>query len=110
VPGSLAYGASKGGLVNATRILACDLAPLGIRVNAVAPGFIDTPMARFPDGTSEHDTDWFRDIYIRWGRIPLRRPAPPEEVAGPILFLCSAAASYVTGHVLVVDGGLTATF
>jgi NAD(P)-dependent dehydrogenase (short-subunit alcohol dehydrogenase family) len=107
---SLAYGASKGALLNLTRGLACDLADDGILVNAVAPGFVDTPMARFADGTTEYETDWFRSIYVEQGRIPLRRPAAPEEVAEAALFFCSPANTYVTGQVLAVDGGLTATF
>lgn len=107
---SLAYGASKGALVNLTRNLACDLADDGILVNALAPGFVDTPMARFADGTTEYETDWFRSIYVENARIPLRRPAAPEEVAEAALFFCSPANTYVTGQVLAVDGGMTATF
>ncbi len=107
---SLAYGTSKGGLVNLTRDLACDFADEGILVNALAPGFIDTPMALLDDGRKEYDTDWFRDGYVASGRIPLRRPASPEEVAEAALFFCSAANTYVTGQVLAVDGGLSATF
>ncbi|TFB47808.1 SDR family NAD(P)-dependent oxidoreductase [Cryobacterium tagatosivorans] len=107
---SLAYGASKGGLVNFTRGLACDLADDNVLVNALAPGFVDTPMARFADGSTEYDTDWFRDIYVEGGRIPLRRPAAASEVAEAAVFFCSAANTYVTGQVLAVDGGLTATF
>jgi NAD(P)-dependent dehydrogenase (short-subunit alcohol dehydrogenase family) len=107
---SLAYGASKGGLVNFTRGLACDLADDKILVNALAPGFVDTPMARFADGSTEYDTEWFRDIYVGGGRIPLRRPAAASEVAEAAVFFCSEANTYVTGQVLAVDGGLTATF
>jgi NAD(P)-dependent dehydrogenase (short-subunit alcohol dehydrogenase family) len=107
---SLAYGASKGALVNMTRGLACDLADDGILVNALAPGFVDTPMALFPDGSSEYDSEWFRDIYVKHGRIPLRRPGRADEVAEAALFFCSIANSYVTGQVLAVDGGMTATF
>ncbi|GAB4072735.1 SDR family oxidoreductase [Ancylobacter sonchi] len=108
---SLAYATAKGALVNFTRALACDLGEEGIVVNALAPGFIDTRMAQLPDGSGhEHETDWFRDIYIRHGRIPLRRPGTPVDIAGPAFFLCSDDARYVTGQILLVDGGLSATF
>ena len=106
--GSVAYAASKGGLHAATRALAVDLADHGILVNAVAPGFIDTPMARLADGITESDTDWFRSVYVEHGRIPLRRPGSAEEVAVAVEFLASAANTYITGAVLAVDGGLGA--
>ncbi|WP_018387528.1 SDR family NAD(P)-dependent oxidoreductase [Ancylobacter sp. FA202] len=108
---SLAYATAKGALVNFTRALACDLGAEAIAVNALAPGFIDTQMAQLPDGGGhEHETEWFRDIYIRHGRIPLRRPGAPDDIAGPAFFLCSDDARYVTGQVLLVDGGVSATF
>jgi len=107
---SVAYNSTKGALISTTQSLAVDLAPRGILVNAVAPGFVNTRMARLPDGSSEHDTDRFREVYVKHRRIPLGRPAQPEDIAGPVEFLCSDDARYVTGHVLVVDGGLTATF
>ncbi|MFT0858975.1 SDR family NAD(P)-dependent oxidoreductase [Ancylobacter sp. G4_0304] len=108
---SLAYATAKGALVNFTRALACDLGAEGIVVNALAPGFIDTRMAQLPDGSGhEHETDWFRDIYIRHGRIPLRRPGTPADIAGPAFFLCSDDARYVTGQILLVDGGVSSTF
>lgn len=108
---ALAYSTAKGGLVNMTRALAVDLAPDGVLVNCICPGFIATRMALLPDGSGhEHETDWFQDIYIKYGRIPLRRPAPPEEVARATAFFCGDDCSYVTGQMLLVDGGLSATF
>lgn len=106
--GSVAYAASKGGLHAATRALAVELAPDGILVNAVAPGFIDTPMARLADGRTEYETDWFQSVYLEHGRLPLRRPGTPEEVAVAVSFLASPENTYVTGAVLAVDGGLGA--
>jgi 3-oxoacyl-[acyl-carrier protein] reductase len=108
--GSSAYAVSKAGLVAATRALAVELASEGILVNSVAPGFIDTPMAVLPDGTSEHDTESFRTVYVEHGKLPLGRPGTPEEVAAAARFLLSPENGYITGHVLVVDGGMTATF
>ncbi|QIB33086.1 SDR family NAD(P)-dependent oxidoreductase [Ancylobacter pratisalsi] len=108
---SLAYATAKGALVNFTRALACDLGAENITVNALAPGFIDTQMAQLPDGSGhEHETDWFRDIYIKYGRIPLQRPGTPADIAGPAFFLCSDDARYVTGQILLVDGGVSSTF
>ncbi|ARP64326.1 hypothetical protein A9K65_013750 [Mesorhizobium sp. WSM1497] len=108
---SVAYSTAKGGLINLTRCLACDLADHGILVNAIAPGFVDTRMALLPDGSGhEHETDWFRDVYIRHGRIPMRRAGTATEIANAAYFLCSDDASYVTGQVLLVDGGASATF
>ncbi len=108
---SVAYSTAKGGLVNMTRALAVDLAPDGILVNCVCPGFVDTRMALLPDGSGhEHQTEWFRDIYIRYGRVPLRRAALPDEIARAIAFFCGDDCVYVTGQVLSVDGGLSATF
>ena len=110
-PDSIPYATAKGGLANFTRALAADLGRRGITVNAIAPGFIDTRMALLPDGSGhEHDTDWFKDIYLRYGRILLGRAGTPEDVAGPACFLCSEDSRYVTGQVLLVDGGVSATF
>jgi NAD(P)-dependent dehydrogenase (short-subunit alcohol dehydrogenase family) len=107
---SLAYATSKGAVHSLTRALSVDLAPDGILVNALAPGFVDTAMAKLPDGTSEYDTDWFRTVYIEHGRIPLRRPAQPAEIAAAAEFFVSEHNTYVTGVVLPIDGGLLATF
>lgn len=108
---SLAYATAKGGVVNMTRSLAVDLAPDGILVNCVCPGFVDTRMALLPDGSGhEHETEWFKDIYIKHGRIPLRRPAQPEDIAAATSFFCGDDCRYVTGQILLVDGGVSATF
>jgi NAD(P)-dependent dehydrogenase (short-subunit alcohol dehydrogenase family) len=105
---SVAYATAKGGGLNLTRAMAIDLAP--VRVNAVAPGFIDTRMAIMSDGTHEHATDWFRDIYIRRRKLPLGRAGTAQECAGAFLFLLSDLSSYITGQCIAVDGGLTATY
>jgi NAD(P)-dependent dehydrogenase (short-subunit alcohol dehydrogenase family) len=93
-PGMAHYNASKGALVMLARSMAVDLAPQGIRVNAVAPGTILTEITR-P----------MVEAGFPWGEIPLGRIGRPEEVAAAILFLASDDASYVTGEILVVDGG-----
>ena len=106
--GNTAYGVGKAALNHLTRCLAVELAPLGILVNAVAPGFVDTPMSR-ATGVNELETDWFQSNFIANGRIPLRRPAQPEEIAQAIVFLASPENTYMTGQIVTVDGGLTLT-
>ncbi len=103
-----AYGVGKAALNQLTRCLAVELAPFGILVNAVAPGFVDTPMSH-ATGVNELETDWFKDSFVSNGRIPLRRAARPEEIAQAIIFLASGENTYITGQVLTVDGGLTLT-
>jgi NAD(P)-dependent dehydrogenase (short-subunit alcohol dehydrogenase family) len=93
-----AYSASKGGIVQLTRSLAAAWAQDGIRVNAVAPGWIATPL------TQAIQDDGQRSAAIL-ARTPMGRWGQPEDVAGPVLFLCSQAAAFVTGAVLPVDGG-----
>ncbi len=100
-PGQGVYAMSKAGLVMLLRTLAAELGPSGVRVNAVAPGVIDTPLTAPIKGNPE----WYgayaaKSILGRWGR--------PEELAGAIVYLASDAASYTTGSVLFVDGGWTA--
>lgn len=97
-PGVGYYGAAKAALINLTKTLAVEWAEHGVRVNALAPGWIETDMnARLrEDGAS-------RDRML--GGIAMRRFGSPEEVASAAVFLCSDAASYITGEVLVVDGG-----
>lgn len=94
------YAVSKGGLEMLTKTLAVDLAPLGVRVNAVAPGFIQTDMNRT---VFENEA---RSVYIQ-RRIPLQgRVGEPADIAGIVCFLMSTAARYITGHTVVADGGM----
>jgi NAD(P)-dependent dehydrogenase (short-subunit alcohol dehydrogenase family) len=109
-PDNLAYGTSKGAIVALTKCLAVDLSGYGIRVNAVAPGSFDTRMALLNDGTREYDTEWYRRIYLEWGRLPLGRIGELHELAAAVFYFCSDDSSYVTGQTLLVDGGLSARF
>jgi len=98
----VAYQATKAAVINLTRNLACSWADRKVRVNAIAPGW-------FP---SEMTASWLAvPVFREWTRkaTPMRRTGEPEELAGPLLFLASEASSFVTGHTLVVDGGVSAS-
>ena len=97
-----AYSASKGAIAQLTRSLAIAWAPDRIRVNAVAPGWIATPLTQALKDDAERSAPILaRTPMARWGR--------PEDIAGPVLFLCSKAAAFITGIVLPVDGGYSAS-
>jgi 3-oxoacyl-[acyl-carrier protein] reductase len=92
------YAATKGAIISLTKSLAPELAPFGVLVNCVAPGWVGTPMTKeaLADATT-------RDEVL--ATIPLRRVATPEEIAGPVLFLASDLATFMTGEILNVNGG-----
>ncbi len=104
-PNLAAYNSSKAAIINLTRQMAADFSPLGVRVNCVCPGWIDTgfndPLFQ---GWSAAEV---QELVER--QVPLRRQGTPDDIASAVSFLCSADAGYITGHALVVDGGLTAT-
>jgi len=104
-----AYNAAKGGVIAFTKSMAVELAPYNIAVNAVAPGFMRTPMS-VVDGVEESETPDFQEWYVRRRHIPMARSGVPEDDAGAFVFLASDYCRYMTGQVLVVDGGLTSTF
>jgi len=92
------YSTAKSALVGFSRNLATELGPLGIRVNCVAPGLVS------PTASSQHTKESVKDVLV--GQTPLGRLATPDDVAGPVLFLASDWSRFMTGQVLLVDGGL----
>jgi NAD(P)-dependent dehydrogenase (short-subunit alcohol dehydrogenase family) len=101
IPGRGPYCAAKAGILGLTRALAVEVAPAGIRVNAVAPGFTRTQLIQQALDDGSQQEDWMLQ------RVPLGRLATPEEIAGVVVFLASDEAAYVTGQVVVADGGWT---
>jgi NAD(P)-dependent dehydrogenase (short-subunit alcohol dehydrogenase family) len=101
---SVAYDTSKGGLVMMTRSLAVSLAPHGIRVNGIAPGLIRTPLTQQWMEPRAHDLLKHYERKILLGKV-----GAPADCAGAVAFLCSPAASYITGEIITIDGGLTCT-
>lgn len=102
LPKQAAYSASKGATLNLTRAAAAEAGPHGVRVNAVCPGFTDTPLI---EGFFEGREDPVAARKKLVAQYPLKRLGEPEEIAATILFLASDDASWITGHGLVVDGG-----
>lgn len=98
--GRVAYGASKGGVITMTKVMAVELAPAGIRVNAIAPGPIETPLV--------HDmhTEKTREEWVK--KVPQHRYDTPGDVAATALFLLDSRSGFVTGQTICVDGGFTA--
>ena len=104
VPGVSTYGASKSALLGLTRLLAVELSPHGVRVNAVAPGWIDSALSR---KAFENDPGRKQRVI---SRTPMGRIGEPDDVGGAVVFLCSPAAKFITGIVLPVDGGVSIGF
>ena len=102
-PGTTPYTASKHGILGITRTAALELATTGVRVNAVAPGTVETPL----NSVLFDNDDPFADALVRKGQ-PIGRNARPDEIADAVLWLASPRSSFVTGSTLVIDGGFTA--
>ena len=98
-PGQTNYSASKAGMIGLTRSLARELAGRHVTINAIAPGFIESEMTAALGEATLGEVE---------KRIPVKRLGKPEEIADGVVYLCSASASYITGQVITIDGGLTA--
>ena len=107
--GASAYAMAKAAINQYCRSLALELADRGILVNAIAPGFVATPMS-VVNGVDELQSDWFRKNYIEGHHLPLRRAGRSAEIAGVAWFLAGPDSTYITGQVIAVDGGLSITF
>ena len=103
------YNAAKGAIIALTKSMAVELGPYNVLVNSVAPGFMLTPMS-IVNGVNETETPDFIEWYVKKGKVPLRRTGHPEDVSGTVIFLASSYCRYMTGQLLVVDGGLMSTF
>jgi len=103
------YNAAKGGIIAYTKSMAVELGRYNILVNAVAPGFMVTPMS-VVNGVDETTTPDFVEWYVDRRKVPLGRTGYPEDVSGTVVFLASNYCRYMTGQLLVVDGGLMSTF
>ena len=103
--GYTAYCASKAAIDGITKALGCELGPTGITVNAIAPTVFRSPLTAWMFEDTEHATT-VREGFL--GRVPKGRLGEPEDLAGPLLFLVSAASDFYTGHILYTDGGYTA--
>ena len=107
--GASSYSMAKAAINQFCRSMAVELADKKIRVNAIAPGFVNTAMSMV-DGENELNGEWFKTNYVKGHHLPMRRAAEPEEIASVAFFLAGKDASYITGQVITVDGGLTITF
>ena len=100
-PNDLVYSVGKSAVIAATRSMAIDFGPVGVRVNAICPGFMLTERAEKRWAGNPSGLRFYANAY------PLRRAGRPVDIANAVVFLCSEEASFITGHALVVDGGVT---
>ena len=100
-PNNLVYGVGKSAVIGATRQMATDFGPVGVRVNAICPGLMVTERVEERWAGNPSGLRFLENLY------PLRRAGRPVDIANAVVFLCSEEASFITGHALVVDGGVT---